>query len=91
MTAVNIHAAKTHLSRLVDRAASGEEIIIAKNGKPMAKLVPYREELKRRGGGSMRGLIHLPDNFPEDFDAPLPPDLLALFYGEEQEEEQTRE
>lgn len=91
MAAVNIHAAKTHFSRLVDRAASGEEIVIAKNGKPMAKLVPYREELKRRVGGSMRGLIHLPDNFPEDFDAPLPPDLLALFYGEEQEEEQTRE
>jgi len=48
LTAINIHAAKTHLSRLVDRAASGEEIIIAKNGKPMAKLVPLREEKQPR-------------------------------------------
>ena len=84
MTSVNIHAAKTHLSRLVERAAGGEEIIIAKNGKPMAKLVPYGRVLPPRVGGSMRGLIKLPDNFPEDFDAPLPPDLLALFYGEDE-------
>jgi prevent-host-death family protein len=87
LAAVNIHAAKTHLSRLVDRAAAGEEIVIAKNGKPLAKLVPYREERKPRVGGSMRGLIVLPDNFPEDFDAPLPDDLLALFYGATEEDE----
>ncbi len=87
MTAINIHAAKTHLSRLVDRAASGEEIIIAKNGKPMAKLVPFREEKQPRVLGSMRGLIVLPENFPEDFDAPLPPDLLAAFYGEDEDQD----
>lgn len=86
LAAFNIHAAKTHLSRLVERAASGEEIIIAKNGKPVAKLVPYREEKSPRVLGSMRGQIVLPENFPEDFDAPLPPDLLAAFYGEEVDE-----
>jgi len=80
MTAVNIHAAKTHLSRLVERAASGEEIIIAKNGKPVAKLVAYREELGPRIMGSMRGQIWISD----DFDDPLPPDILAAFYGEDE-------
>jgi prevent-host-death family protein len=83
LTSINIHAAKTHLSRLVDRAAAGEEIVIAKNGKPMAKLVPLRAEKERRPLGIMRGLIVLPDNFPEEFDAPLPPDLLAAFSGED--------
>ena len=85
---VNIHAAKTHLSRLVDRAAAGEEIVIAKNGKPVAKLVPYREDRTPRVGGSMRGLIVLPDNLPDDFDAPLPPDLLAAFYGEDEDDDE---
>lgn len=80
MALVNIHAAKTHLSRLVERAAAGEEIVIAKNGKPLAKLVPYLEKRSPRTGGSMRGRIWMAD----DFDAPLPPDLLALFYGEEE-------
>jgi len=80
MTAVNIHAAKTHLSRLVERAASGEEIIIAKNGKPVAKLVAYTEEAAPRVPGSMVGQIWISD----DFDAPLPPDILAAFYGEDE-------
>jgi prevent-host-death family protein len=80
---VNIHAAKTHLSRLVERAAGGEEIIIAKNGKPLAKLVPYRDALGPRVLGSMRGQIWISD----DFDDPLPPDLLAAFYGEDQDED----
>ncbi len=52
----NIQEAKTHLSRLVERAASGEEIIIAKAGKPKAKLVPYTKERKPRVGGWLRGL-----------------------------------
>jgi prevent-host-death family protein len=81
MPLVNIHAAKTHLSRLVERAAAGEEIIIAKNGKPLAKLVPYREEKAPRVLGSMRGQIWIAD----DFDDPLPDDLLAAFEGEDDE------
>lgn len=75
---VNIHEAKTHLSRLVERAESGEEIVIARGGKPVAKLVPYAADLSPRVPGSMRGLIHVHD----DFDAPLPPELLAAFHGD---------
>lgn len=75
MTAVNIHQAKTHLSRLVDRAAAGEEIVIAKAGKPVAKLVPLARDLAPRRPGGMEGQIRMTD----DFDAPLPPDLQAAF------------
>lgn len=79
MKPVNMHEAKTHLSRLVERAAAGEEIIIAKSGQPVAKLVPLDEELTpRRVPGSMRGEIWMAD----DFDASLPPDVLDGFYGE---------
>jgi len=77
MESANIHEAKTHLSRLVERAASGEEIIIAKAGKPMAKLVPYREEVKPRQPGSWRGKVKIHD----DFDT-LPEDVEAAFRGE---------
>lgn len=76
MKPVNIHEAKTHLSRLVDRAAAGEEIIIAKAGKPMAKLVPLGLDLRPRQPGSMAGKIWMAD----DFDASLPSELLAEFY-----------
>jgi prevent-host-death family protein len=76
---VNIHVAKTHLSRLVERAAQGEVIIIAKSGKPMAKLVPIGRDATPRTFGTMRGMIQVPD----DFDEPLPPDLVAAFHGEE--------
>jgi prevent-host-death family protein len=78
MKPVNIHEAKTHLSRLVERAAAGEEIIIAKSGKPVAKLVPLREDLTPRVFGAMRGQIWIAD----DFDDPLPPELLSYFTGE---------
>ncbi len=78
MKSVNIHEAKTHLSRLVERAAAGEEIIIAKSGKPVAKLVPFVEDLTPRPFGTMRGKIWMAD----DFDDPLPPELLAYFTGE---------
>ena len=78
MKPVDIHEAKTHLSRLVERAAAGEEIIIAKGGKPMARLVPLRDDLTPRQFGTMRGQISIAD----DFDAPLPPELLAYFTGE---------
>jgi prevent-host-death family protein len=79
---VNIHQAKTHLSRLIDRAEHGEEIVIARNGKPVAKLVAFQEKpLGPRRFGTMRGQFEVPD----DFDDPLPDDLLALFYGEAEE------
>lgn len=69
---VNIHDAKTHLSRLVDRAAEGQEIIIAKAGKPMARLVPLDTAPKSKKFGLMKGRIWIAD----DFDAPLPPQSL---------------
>jgi prevent-host-death family protein len=75
---VNIHQAKTHLSRLVERAAGGEEIIIAKSGRPVARLVALQDDMSPRVFGSMRGKIRIAD----DFDDPLPPEMLAYFTGE---------
>jgi prevent-host-death family protein len=67
-TQVNIHQAKTHFSRLLARVEAGEEIIIAKAGKPIAKLRPVSEQPARRVLGSDRGKIVIHD----DFDDPLP-------------------
>lgn len=75
MTAVNIHEAKTHLSRLLVRVVAGEEVIIAKAGKPVARLVPFEDQVPRRVGGQDSGLFAVPD----DFDAPLPAEVLAVF------------
>ncbi len=77
MNITNIHDAKTHLSRLVRRAAAGEEIVIGRAGEPLAKLVPYRPEAGPREGGQWRGRIQVAD----DFDAP-DPQLERLFDGE---------
>lgn len=77
MRSTNIHEAKTHLSRLVDRAAAGEEIIIAKAGKPVAKLVPYQADTGPRQPGYWRGKVEI----LEGFDA-LPDDIAAAFRGE---------
>ncbi|XUW90495.1 type II toxin-antitoxin system Phd/YefM family antitoxin [Burkholderia sp. M6-3] len=77
MQTVNIHEAKTQFSRLVDAAASGEEIVIAKAGKPAARLVPMeRAKVTRRFGG-LKGKVHIGD----DFNAPLPDDVIAAFEG----------
>ncbi len=73
----NIHEAKTHFSKLVERAAAGEEIIIGKAGKPVARLVPYREEPPKRMPGSMKGKIRMASDFDD-----LPADVLAAFNGE---------
>ncbi len=73
---VNIYEAKTHLSELVDRASKGETIVIAKSGTPLAKLVPLGEGKKKIRFGSMKGKITIPD----DFDTPLPDEILDLFY-----------
>jgi prevent-host-death family protein len=75
MSKINIHQAKTQLSRLVERAAGGEEIIIAKSGKPVARLVPYGAEDKPRRPGYLRGKIRI----RKTFDHPLPKELLASF------------
>ncbi|MGA8428533.1 MAG: type II toxin-antitoxin system Phd/YefM family antitoxin [Candidatus Sulfotelmatobacter sp.] len=74
---VNIHEAKTHFSRLLERVALGEEVIIAKAGKPVAKLVPLAEQPKRRVLGSAKGEFTVPD----DFNDPLPKEIEDLFWG----------
>ena len=77
---VNIHEAKTHLSRLLQRVANGEEVTIARAGVPVARLVPVVPETKKnRPLGMDRGRVWVAD----DFDAPLPDDLLKEFYGGE--------
>lgn len=77
MQMINVYDAKTHLSRLLDQVAQGEEIIIARAGEPLAKLVPYREDDRPRVPGSWRGRVRI----APDFDV-LPADLMAAFEGE---------
>ena len=71
---VNIHHAKTQFSKLIERVQSGEEIIVAKAGKPVAKLVPLMPPRKPRVPGRARGTFTM----SEDFDAPLPDDILDV-------------
>lgn len=75
--AVNTHEAKTQFSRLLKRAAAGEEITIASRGKPMARLVPIQTKEGRRKLGMFRGKFSVPD----DFDAPLSNEILDAFEG----------
>lgn len=75
MLTINIHEAKTHLSRFIEKAAAGEEIIIAKAGKPIAKLVPLHSPSSSRSLGIFKGKL----NVPEDFDAALPEDVMMQF------------
>ena len=77
MPTVNVHAAKSQLSRLLDAAAAGEEVIIAKAGRPVARLVPLEPKRERRKLGILAGKLHVPD----DFDDPLPDDIIAEFEG----------
>jgi len=79
MTAsVNVYEAKTHLSQLLDRVAAGEEIVIARAGHPIARLVPLSEaSSQRRIPGGWRGKVSIADDFDE-----LPPGLEAAFRGE---------
>lgn len=78
METVNLYEAKTNLSRLVERAAAGEEIVIAKAGRPMARLVPLRKRTEPRTFGHRDGQFRIGD----DFDDPLPPGIAAAFRGE---------
>ena len=76
-TVVNVHEAKTHLSRILEEVAAGAEVVIAKAGKPVARLVPIEPVTRPKFLGLLRGRISVPD----DFDAPLPPEVLAEFEG----------
>jgi prevent-host-death family protein len=77
MLKVNIHDAKTHLSKLAEQAGAGEEIIIAKAGRPIARLVPLAQGPAVRRKGLLKGKIKISD----DFDKPLPDDVVDLFEG----------
>jgi prevent-host-death family protein len=81
MTQVNIHEAKTHLSELLEKAMNGEEIVIAKAGEAMVRLVPVQQRNK-----SVFGMDEGKGWIAEDFDT-LPDDLLAAFYGEDESED----
>jgi prevent-host-death family protein len=84
MAMVNTHEAKTHLSRLLERVAEGEEIVIGKAGKPVAKLVPYNETKKPRKLGTWKGKVRLaPDWDSEETNE----EITKLFYGEDDEPE----
>lgn len=82
MHTVNIHEAKTHLFRLIDQIQQGEEIVIAKTGIPVARLLPYkpkRPHIKPPGGMKDEGFW-----IADDFDGPLPADLMAAFEGRDE-------
>ena len=83
---VNVHAAKTHLSRLLDEAAAGEDIVIARAGKPVARLIPFTDKPKKRGGfGAGKGTVRISDDFNE-----LPDDLAIAFGIDPDQERQAR-
>lgn len=79
MKQVNIHEAKTHLSRLVEEAARGEAFVIAKAGKPLVKVMPVEapEERAKRRIGFLEGEV----NLPEDFDTFMQDEIIAMFDG----------
>jgi prevent-host-death family protein len=79
MTTVNIHQAKTTLSRLIEQAQNGEEVVLAKAGKPVARIVPFVTGSAPRKPGILRGKLWI----STDFDAPLPADLRKAFGVEE--------
>lgn len=75
MEAVNVHEAKTHLSRLLERAMEGEEVVIMRAGRQLVRLTPVQEAPTRRKLGTAKGDFVVPD----DFDAPLPEEILKEF------------
>ncbi len=76
MQLVNIHQAKTNLSKLISKTLEGEDIVIAKAGKPVAKLVAYKEKLKPRKLGLWKGKIWISDDFDDEDE-----EINKLFYG----------
>ncbi|MBV8211788.1 MAG: type II toxin-antitoxin system prevent-host-death family antitoxin [Verrucomicrobia bacterium] len=85
MKTVNVQHAKTQLSRLLEEAAAGETIIIGKAGKPMAMLVAWRPELKKRQLGGWRNQVWIAD----DFDVPSP-EIESLFLGQKPRRQRSR-
>ena len=79
MKTINVHQAKTQLSRLLEEVAAGQEIIIAKAGKPVARLVSLKAAPKKRHLGILEGRLRV----PPDFDAPLPDAILEAFEEKE--------
>jgi len=77
MPIVNVYEAKTHLSRLIDQAAGGEDVVIARNGKPVARLTGLAEEKTPIRFGVLKGKFTV----SEDFDSPLPAEIIAEFEG----------
>ncbi|MNL50271.1 hypothetical protein D3C87_1732730 [compost metagenome] len=77
MAVVNVHQAKTQLSRLLERAEAGEDVLIARAGKPVARLIPFRAEQPSRVPGVWRGKIKVAPDFDE-----LPDSVAAAFRGE---------
>lgn len=75
MITANIHQAKTQLSKLLEQVSHGKEVLIAKAGKPIAKLVAYKEEKKPRKLGQLKGKIFVPDDFDEEDE-----EINKLFY-----------
>ena len=79
MNPINVYQAKTKLSELIDRAAAGEEVIIARHGRPVARLVPYAGAPgQKRKLGTLAGQVEM----AADFDAPLPEEVVAGFEGQ---------
>lgn len=76
-TTVNIHDAKTRLSQLIARVEAGEEIVIARAGRPVARLAPLKARLGPRRLGQLDGKFRIPD----DFNDPLPADVLEAFFS----------
>ncbi len=79
METINIHEAKTHLSRLIEKAAKGEAFIIAKAGKPMVKVTSLQADDPKRRMGFMKGQISV----PKDFDTMMSDEIEEMFYGKE--------
>ncbi|MEK7572213.1 MAG: type II toxin-antitoxin system Phd/YefM family antitoxin [Patescibacteria group bacterium] len=77
MQVMNIHQAKTNLSQLIEKAVAGEEVIIAKAGKPVAKIVAHTQQLEPRKPGLWKGKIVVPDNFDDEDE-----EINKMFYGE---------
>lgn len=83
MSTFNIHEAKAHFSQIINQALMGEEVIIARGNIPIIRLLPYEKKLAPRIGEQLKGIMSIADNF----DDPLPVDLLDSFYDEKSKED----
>ena len=79
MSTVNIHEAKTHLSRLIEKAVAGEEVVIAKAGKPLVRLMALEPPARKSRIGFLKGQVTVPD----DFDTMFQDEIEEMFYGKE--------